>query len=82
TKNAIIKATGLETAFNAVITKNINLISSNLKAEENDLLDAWVSENLPKIKESEYTAIERQNLNLQVRKSIINSIHLALNELH
>ena len=82
TKNAIIKATGLETAFNAVITKNINLISSNLKAEENDLLDAWVSENLPKIKESEYTAIERQNLNLQVRRSIINSIHLALKELH
>ena len=83
TVNSVIKATGLETAFIAVVTKNINLIRENLSQnpEGRQKFNEWIKENVRKIKESEFAAIEQDNMNSQARKMIVNSIRQALDKL-
>ena len=83
TVNSVIKATGLEIAFIAVVTKNINLIRENLTYNPEGVkkFNDWIQANVRKIKESEFAAIEQDNMNSQARKMIISSIRQALDKL-
>ena len=83
TKHAAIKAIGLETAFTAVFTKNIDLIRQKISepGDGADKFNDWIERNVYKIKESEYAAIERDNMNKQTRKIIVESISQVLEKL-
>ena len=83
TVNSVVKATGLEIAFIAVVTKNINLIRENLSenVDGRKKFNSWIKANVKKIKENEFAAIEQDNMNNQTRKMIVNSIRQALDKL-
>ena len=83
TANAVVKAIGLERAFISVVVKNINLIRNALSRspEGRKIFNAWINQNVRKIKESEFARIDQSNMNLQTRKLIVESIRQVLDKL-
>ena len=80
TAKAVIRATGLERAFVAVITNNITLICEGIMDAEGDgnKFDEWINLNVRKVLDSEFAAIDRDNMNSQTRKSIVAAIRQVL----
>ena len=83
TVNAVVKAMGLERAFISVVVKNINLIRNALthSPEGRKIFNAWVNQNVRKIKDSEFARIDQSNMNIQTRKVIAESIRQVLEKL-
>ena len=80
TVKAVIRATGLERAFISVIVKNINFIRNGIteQGEGSRKFDEWITRNVRKVLDSEFAAIDRDNMNSQARKSIAASIRKVL----
>lgn len=79
TVKAVIRAIGLERAFISIIVKNINFIRSGIMySGEDSKFDAWINQNVRKVMDSEFAAIDRYNMDSQTRKSIVASIQQIL----
>ena len=82
TVKAVIRAIGLERAFISIIVKNINFIRSRIMdSGEDSKFDAWINQNVRKVMDSEFAAIDRYNMDSQTRKSIVASIRQILGEM-
>ena len=82
TLHAVIYAINLEQAFNSVIGKNIDMIRESLSAKENNqVIDDWLRANMRKIRETEFTDIDRQNEARQGKKEIAVAIRDILGKL-
>lgn len=94
---AVIKAIGLERAFNSIISKNINIIRTNaarkarpvalVKAGEQPRykpgpFDVWIDKNVKKIKENEFARIDEDLANDGTRKMIVSSIEKVLDKMN
>ncbi len=79
TVKAVIRAIGLERAFISIIVKNINFIRNGIMySGEDSKFDAWINQNVRKVMDSEFAAIDRYNMDSQTRKSIVSSIQQIL----
>ena len=82
TVKAVIRAIGLERAFISIIVKNINFIRSKIMdSGEDSKFDTWINQNVRKVMDSEFAAIDRYNMDSQTRKSIVASIRQILGEM-
>lgn len=83
TVNAVVKAIGLERAFISVVVKNINLICDGLSKspEGRELFNDWIERNVRKIKDSEFAHIDRENMSIQTRKMIVESIRQVVDNM-
>ena len=82
TVKAVINAIGLERAFISIIVKNINFIRNGIMhGGEESKFDAWINQNVRKVMDNEFAAIDRDNMNSQTRKSIVASIQQVLNNM-
>ena len=82
TVKAVIRAIGLERAFTSIIVKNINFIRSGIMSSDGESkFDIWITQNVRKIMNSEFAAIDRDNMNSQTRKSIVASIQQVLSNI-
>ena len=83
TELSVVKAIGLERAFISAITKNINIICDKISNsdEGRKIFNAWIKQNIRKIKDSEFARIEQDNMNNQSRKIIVESIKQVLDKL-
>ena len=80
--NAVISAIGLERAFISIIVKNINFIRNGIMyGGEESKFDNWINQNVRKVMDSEFAAIDRYNMDSQARKSIVASIQQVLNNM-
>ena len=62
--------------------KNINFIRSGIMySGEDSKFDAWITQNVRKVMDSEFAAIDRYNMDSQTRKSIVASIRQILGEM-
>ncbi|MBQ6774190.1 MAG: dynamin family protein [Synergistaceae bacterium] len=82
TVKAVIRAIALERAFISVIVKNINFIRSGITySGEDSKFDSWITQNVRKIMDSEFAAIDRYNMESQTRKSIVAAIQNILSNM-
>ena len=82
TLEAIIYAIGLEQAFISVMTKNINIIRRDKDTPEGmKIFDAWIMQNIRKIRENEFRGLDQRNLENQTRKNIVETIRSYVNKL-
>ncbi|MBR1602502.1 MAG: dynamin family protein [Synergistaceae bacterium] len=82
TVKAVIRAIGLERAFISIIVKNINFIRSGIMSSDGESkFDAWIEQNVRKIMNSEFAAIDRYNMDSQTRRSIVASIQQVLSKI-
>lgn len=82
TLEAIIYAIGLEQAFISVMTKNINIIRRDKDTPEGmKIFDAWIMQNIRKIRENEFRGLDQRNLENQTRKNIVETIRSYVNRL-
>ena len=83
TASAVLKAIGLERAFISVVVKNINLIRNSLSESPagRQRFNAWINKNVRKIKDSEFARIDQDNMNMETRRTIVNSIRQVLDKM-
>lgn len=82
TVKAVIRAIGLERAFISIIVKNINFIRSGIMSIDGESkFNTWIEQNVRKIMDSEFAAIDRYNMDSQTRKSIAASIQQVLSNI-
>lgn len=77
--HAIIWAIDLERAYSSVIEKNVELIRTGVM-ENQQLIGEWLSQNVRKIRESEFAAIVNEQAINQARRMIVESIREVLKE--
>ena len=82
TLNAMIRAIGLERAFNSVIDKNIAMIRESIDTETGKaIFNQWLKENLRKIKSNEFAEVDRQRESLQNKRAIVVAIRQVLEKI-
>lgn len=82
TLNAMIRAIGLERAFNAVMAKNIDMIRESIDdASGKEIFNQWLKENLRKVKASEFADVDRQIESFQNKKAIVEAIRQVLDKI-
>ena len=82
TLNAMIRAIGLERAFNSVMDKNIVMIRESIDTESGkSIFNQWLKENLRKIRASEFAEVDRQRESLQNKRTIVAAIRKVLEKI-
>lgn len=80
--NSVVKAIGLERAFNSIMAKNIDLIRESLGTPEGQqVFNQWLKANLRKIRAADYAVVD-QNIELfREKQAIAESIRPLLSKL-
>ena len=82
TLNAMIRAIGLERAFNSVMDKNFVMIRESIDTEAGKaIFNQWLKENLRKIRASDFAEVDRQRESLQNKKAIVAAIRQVLQKI-
>ena len=82
TLNAMIRAIGLERAFNSVMDKNITMIRESIETElGKTIFNQWLKENLRKIRANEFAEVDRQRESLQNKRVIAAAIRQVLEKI-
>ena len=82
TLKSVVKAIGLERAFNSIMAKNIDLIRESLSTPEGQqVFNQWLKANLRKIRAADYAVVD-QNIELfREKQAIAESIRPLLSKL-
>ena len=82
TLKSVVKAIGLERAFNSIMAKNIDLIRESLGTSEGQqAFNQWLKANLRKIRAADYAVVD-QNIELfREKQAIAESIRPLLGKL-
>ena len=81
TIHAVVRAIDLEMAFISVIMNNIDLIRGDSQNETQNLFDAWIENNVVKLREAEYVRLERDSMEAETRRNIIDAAEKLLYEM-
>ncbi|WP_314627277.1 dynamin family protein [uncultured Selenomonas sp.] len=81
TIHAVVRAIDLEMAFISVIMNNIDLIRGDSQSETQNLFDAWIENNVVKLREAEYVRLERDSMEAETRRNIIDAAEKLLYEM-
>ena len=82
TLHAMIRAIGLERAFNSVMDKNIAMIRESIDTETGKVIfNQWLKENLRKIRANEFAEVDRQRESLQNKRVIVAAIRQVLEKI-
>ena len=82
TLKSVIKAIGLERAFNSIMSKNINIVRDSVNVEYGQkAFNQWLKENMHKIRQSEYAVINKNMEAFKDKKAIANAIRQVLSKL-
>ena len=73
TVKSVLKAIGLEKAFCSNISNNVNLII--IEVRERVRFDNWIKANISKIKEDEFSRIERERETYETKKKVFDYIN-------
>lgn len=81
TIHAVVRAIDLEMAFISVIMNNIDLIRGDSQSETQNLFDAWIENNVVKLREAEYVRLECDSMEAETRRNIIDAAEKLLYEM-
>ena len=83
TLNAVIKAMGLERAFNSVMSKNIETIRKSIETPEGQqIFNDWLKSNMRKIYANEYAEIDKNIDAFKDKKAVAEAIQQVLKKIH
>ncbi|MBQ6296728.1 MAG: dynamin family protein [Selenomonadaceae bacterium] len=82
TLKSVVKAIGLERAFNSIMAKNIDLIRESLGTPEGQqVFNQWLKANLRKIRAADYAVVDQNIELLREKQAIAESIRPLLSKL-
>ena len=83
TLNSVIKAMGLERAFNSIMSKNIEIIRESVETSDGQqIFNDWLKLNMRKIYASEYAEIDKNIDAFKDKKAVAEAIQQILQKLN